>query len=141
MTPEIEQIIIDVRNMAENLVCHMNNLLPSNLQLDYSEQSLKIIDVLIENLRIECIDEEKAVDKIMALGAYTGEVIKRHTGGHWTQPVLAGFPKDGSTYSVVFLLPNNVGLNPLGRVLKYFRLGSSYSIVAFYEMSKTQAKR
>lgn len=102
---------------------------------------MKIVDILIEKLRTEGNDDRKAENEIMAIGAYLGETFRRHVGGHWTKPELAGFPKDGATYSVVFVLLNKVGVNPLGRVLKFFRHGSSYSTVAFYDMSKTQANQ
>ena len=140
MTPEIQQINNDVKNMAKDFVNHMNGILPTELHLDYSEQSLKIIDALIEKLRSEGNDERKAVNEIMAIGAYVGEIMRRNFGGHWTKPELAGFPKDGATFSVVFVFPNHSSTNPLGRVLKCFRHGSSYSIIPYYEVTKSQSK-
>jgi hypothetical protein len=141
MKQEIQQINTDVKNMAEDLVSHMNNILPKEYKLDYSEQSLKIIDVFIEKLRSEGSDERKAENEIMAIGAYVGEILKSNFGGHWTKPELAGFPKDGATYSVVLIFPNGVSTNPLGRVLKYFRHGNSYAIVPYYEMTKSQIQQ
>lgn len=138
MNSEIQQINSDVAQMANDLVTHMEKILPQEYKLDYSEKSIQIIDLLIEQLRKEGNDERAAENEIMAFGAYVGEIIKKNFGGNWTKPELAGFPKDGSTYSVVFQLPNGSGINPLGRVLKYFRHGSQYSVVIFYDMVKTQ---
>ncbi len=135
---EVDQINNDVAQMASDLVKHMNKILPPEIKLDYTEKSMQIVDLLIEQLRKEGNDDRAAENEIMALGAYVGEVIKRNYGGKWTKPELAGFPKDGATYSVVFQLPNGSGINPLGRVLKYFRNGSQYSITVFYDMVKTQ---
>lgn len=140
MTPEIQQINIDVKNMTEDFVNQINSILPSELHLDYSEQSLKIIDALIEKLRSEGNDERSAENEIMSIGAYVGEIMRRNFGGHWTKPELAGFPKDGATFSVVFIFPNHTATNPLGRVLKYFRHGTSYSIIPYYEVTKSQLK-
>ena len=138
MNSEIQQINSDVAQMANDLVTHMEKILPQEYKLDYSEKSIQIIDLLIEQLRKEGNDERAAENEIMAFGAYVGEIIKKNFGGNWTKPELAGFPKDGSTYSVVFQLPNGSGINPLGRVLKFFRHGSQYSVVIFYDMVKTQ---
>ena len=56
--------------MANDLVIHLNKILPSLTKLDYSEESLKVIDVLIEQLRKEGNDEKAAENEIMAFGAY-----------------------------------------------------------------------
>jgi hypothetical protein len=138
MEREILQINNDCSQMANDLVLHMGKILPPEIRLDYSEGSIKIIDLLIEQLRKEGSDERVAENEIMAFGAYVGETIKKNYGGKWTKPELAGFPKDGSTYSVVFQLPNGAGINTLGRVLKYFHHGSQYSLTIFYDMLKTQ---
>ena len=135
---EVDQVNNDVAQMASDLVEHMSKLLLPEFKLDYSEKSIQIVDLLIDQLRKEGIDDRAAENEIMALGAYVGEVIKRNYGGKWTKPELAGFPKDGATYSVVFQLPNGTGINPLGTVLKYFRQGSQYSLAVFYDMVKTQ---
>lgn len=132
---EIGQINKDVAQMSEDLVIHVRKILPPELKLDYSVSSVKLIDALIEKLRSEGNDEKLAENEIMAFGAYIGEVIRRQVGGHWTKPELAGFPKDGATYSVVLALPNGGATNPLGRVLKYFRHGSQYSTEIFVEMN------
>ncbi len=135
---ENEQINKVASQMANDLVNHLNKVLPSSAKLDFSEESLKVIDVLIEQLRKEGNDEKAAENEIMAFGAYIGEIIKLNYGGKWTTPELAGFPKDGATYSVVFQLTNGAGINPLGRVLKYFRHGSKYSVNIFYDLVKMQ---
>ncbi|NGX85056.1 hypothetical protein [Aequorivita sp. KMM 9714] len=127
--------------MANDLVIHLNQILPSSTKLDYSEESIRIIDVLIEQLRKEGNDEKAAENEIMAFGAYVGEIIKLNYGGQWTTPELAGFPKDGVTFSVVYQLPNGEGINPLGRVLKYFRHGSQYSVDVFYDLVKKQIRK
>lgn len=135
---EVNQINNEVAQMASDLVEQMSKLLPPEIKLDYSEKSIQVIDLLIEQLRKEGNDERAAENEIMAFGAYVGEIIKRNFGGKWTKPELAGFPKDGATYSVVFQLPNGAGINPLGRVLKYFRHGSQYSVAFFYDTVKKQ---
>jgi hypothetical protein len=137
---EIEKINRDVAQMSESLVIQMGKILPPELKLDYSISSVKLIDALIEKLRSEGNDEKSAENEIMAFGAYIGEVIKRHVGGYWTKPELAGFPKDGATFSVVLALPNGGATNPLGRVLKYFRYGNQYSTAIFVEMNINQFK-
>lgn len=138
--PEIERINKDVAQMSKDLVIHMSKILPSEFKLDYSVSSVKLIDALIEKLRSEGNDEKLAENEIMAFGAYIGEVIRKQVGGYWTKPELAGFPKDGATYSVVLALPNGGATNPLGRVLKYFRHGNQYSTEIFVEMNIKQFK-
>jgi hypothetical protein len=135
---ELDQINKDVAQMANDLVEHMRSTLPFEINLDYSEDSIRVIDMLIEKLKREGNDERKAENEIMALGAYVGEVIKKNFGGRWTKPELAGFPKDGATFSVVFQLPIGAGINPMGRVLKYFRHGSEYNLNSFYQLIKSQ---
>lgn len=137
---EIESINKDIAQMSEDLVLHMRKILPSDMELDYSVSSVKLIDALIEKLRSEGNDEKFAENEIMAFGAYIGEVIRKQVGGYWTKPELAGFPKDGATYSVVLALPNGGATNPLGRVLKYFRHGKQYSTDIFVDMNIRQCK-
>jgi hypothetical protein len=138
--PEINKINKDVAQMAEDLVIHMSKIFPPELKLDYSVQSVKLIDALLEKLRSEGSDEKLAENEIMAFGVYVGEVIRKQVGGYWTKPEYAGFPKDGATYSVVLSLPNGGVTNPLGRVLKYFRHGSEYSTEIFVDMNIKQFK-
>lgn len=99
--------------MAEELVQHMNKLLPSDLHLDYSVKSLTTADAIIEKLRSEGSDERAAENEIMAIGAYVGQIIKKNHGGFGTTPELAEFPKESSTFSVVFMLPSGLACNPL----------------------------
>jgi len=90
--------------MSEALVIHMSKILPAEFKLDYSISSVKLIDALVEKLRLEGNDEKLAENEIISLGVYIGEVIRKQVGGYWTKPELAGFPKDGATYSFIFLI-------------------------------------
>ncbi len=132
---KIDEINREVEQIAEDLVNHIKKLFPADLHLDYSEKSLKTADAIIEKLRSEGSDESVAENEIIGIGAYLGQIIKRNHGGFWTTPELAKFPKDSATFSVVFMLPNGVSCNPLGRVLKYFKYGSQYSLTKFYELT------
>jgi hypothetical protein len=59
--------------------------------LDYSLESLKILEALIQRVRNHFIDlkkEQKLTEQIVqrasvSIGAYLGEVIRRHYGGNW----------------------------------------------------------
>ena len=74
---EVNQINNDVAQMASDLVEHMNKILPPELKLDYTEKSMQIVDLLIEQLRKEGNDDRAAENEIMGLGAYVGEIKKK----------------------------------------------------------------
>ena len=48
MDREILQINNDCSQIANDLVLHRGKILPSDIRLDYSDGSIKIIDLLIE---------------------------------------------------------------------------------------------
>ncbi|MFC4312385.1 DUF4303 domain-containing protein [Steroidobacter flavus] len=56
-----------------------------DVTLDYSEASLGHADALIERVRRTLSDNDPEIDAIIFdLGAYVGEVMKRHIGGTWS---------------------------------------------------------
>ncbi|MFI8350410.1 hypothetical protein [Streptomyces sp. NPDC085596] len=55
----------------------------ARLRLDYSTQSLRRVDRVIEELRRDRPPYEAVERVLRGFGAYTGEVIARQTGGEW----------------------------------------------------------
>ncbi|WP_237529382.1 MULTISPECIES: hypothetical protein [Streptomyces] len=55
----------------------------ARLRLDYSAQSLWRVDRMIEGIRREGAPYAAVEAVLRGFGAYTGEVVVRHTGGEW----------------------------------------------------------
>ena len=51
--------------------------------LDFSPESLDLVDSLVESLREEGLDGEGAAETLFVLGCYLGEVMVRRLGGAW----------------------------------------------------------
>lgn len=110
----------DLKNEATLFATKYSN---SEYNFDFSENSLKCLDDLIEGQRQEAIQTEfseisEDLNSLLFLSAfYLGEVIKQTVPGKWIE-------KD----SEVFLkLDNGFIVNPVGKVFKRFYEGSEES--------------
>ncbi|MFG2886297.1 hypothetical protein ACGFYV_29020 [Streptomyces sp. NPDC048297] len=93
----------------------------SRLPLDYSEGSLRVVDFLIDGLRKGGAGRQRALNPLLGLGAYVGEVLVRRAGAVWLdfdaeQRVYFGQP-------VGVRMPDGRVWNPLGKVVNRFEGG------------------
>lgn len=91
------------------------------LQLDYSPESLERLDQFISKT-FEGPAASPAPDNLQAdVGAYVGEVVRRHVGGEWAE--------DGSVRAVGGEVSQ---VNPIGKARKRFANGQEDSLAWFY---------
>lgn len=97
------------------------------MELDFSEESLDELDLLIDQQWPEPIEDAEVLDAIVAnWGAYLGQMILENLGGKWT------FRKDLDHASVHF--PRmDLEAFPLHVVRKRFQLGKGESLSGFYQ--------
>ncbi|MFJ4687662.1 hypothetical protein [Streptomyces sp. NPDC088789] len=128
----------EMRGRAAAFVAHATAR--NRLPLDYSVNSLRLVDVLADGLRKGGAEGERAHRTLCALGAYVGEVLVRHAGGCWVdfdaeQRAYFGHP-------VGVRMPDGRHWNPLGRVTNRFTTGSPEdSAHTFYLTLHGRARR
>jgi hypothetical protein len=102
----------------------------ARVRLDYSPQSLALVDRVIDGIRREHPPAEALAPTLTGFGAYTGEVLHRAAGAEWVdfdpaQRELFGQPfgirtTDGRVW------------NPLGKAVKRYEDGQAESLRLFY---------
>nr|WSX77890.1 hypothetical protein OH826_31035 [Streptomyces sp. NBC_00899] len=102
----------------------------ARVRLDYSPQSLALVDRVIDGIRREHPPAEALAPALTGFGAYTGEVLHRAAGAQWVdfdpaQRELFGQPfgirtTDGRVW------------NPLGKAVKRYEDGQAESLRLFY---------
>jgi hypothetical protein len=88
-------------------------------ELDFSPESLKNVDAILLKLRRR--KDAPPPKMIDGLGCYAGEVLVRHTDGHWI---------DGGDGRPMVKVPDFGTANPIGKCWKRFRNGDSDSVEA-----------
>jgi hypothetical protein len=102
----------------------------NRLPLDYSVNSLRVVDFIVDGLRKENPDRDNVRHVLFGLGTYTGEVLVRRAGAEWVefdadQRELFGQP-------VGVRMPDGRVWNPLGKVVKRFEAGGPESVRTLY---------
>jgi hypothetical protein len=133
---EIKGFNKDFEEEAENFVNYFNNQQVNDIRIDYSVESLRIIDSCLDILRKQNKDRNAVMNEIYAIGFYLGEVIKRNLGGWWTKHTLAGYNDDNCSFDYVFIFENGHAINILGKVLKRFTKGEEHNLFLFYRVAK-----
>ncbi len=106
------------------------------LDLDYSPESLKIVDDILARFHRDKVPADKIGATLFAFGCYVGEVFVRHFGGRWCKEEdtemrgLAGF-------FIVVALPNDKVCNPIGKVFKRIQEGEAENLPYFYHVFTT----
>jgi len=102
--------------------------------LDYSPESLKIVDEYVLNLKKSGAKPQVINKTLIALGCYVGQVMVQHLDNKWDNPTPAemklGFDVTG------IRAKNGAFSNPIGKVFKLLRNGEEDSVVAFYISAK-----
>jgi len=115
---------------AAKIVAEVAPLLGENKQIDFSPNSLVVIDALLDRMRETTkVDVSKA---LLILGVYVGEVFIRNIGGKWMNREESGMA-ELATGPLVVSLASGTFLNPLGKVLKRFDQGNGESLAYYYQ--------
>jgi hypothetical protein len=134
-----------MKQLAEDTVAWVRDSYEANL--DYSEESIEIVERLLEELHNELprsesgelLADESTTDTIDAIcnmvGGYLGETIRRLHGGEWTINNLA------AEQPMVSLQVQNISLFPTAKVYKRLAYGAGDNIPFFYSALKNQLQR
>jgi hypothetical protein len=96
-----------------------------DVTLDYSEATLAMTDDIIAK---HWNEPPVMLDQIvMTFGAYVGETIRRHLGGHWEYDEERG-------YNLVGMVNSDMRINPFAKVRKRFLNGDEDSIAYCYQV-------
>lgn len=117
--------------LAVSIVDNLNKNL--FLGLDYSPESLGLIDVLIEQMRINDIDEIVIAKNLYSLGCYVGEVIIKSLGGDWLSKDDIRARPTGNT-PLIIEMQNGAVADPIGKVLDYYEDELAEPLSVFYEV-------
>ena len=132
--------------MAQMFVASPDNPTPGSelldsSKLDFSLESLGVVNQHLEVMRQKNLDGELFIKFIFRCGAYVGEVIRRNAKDkkyHWLDykeaaklnKTVAGLKEDLGT--VVILWDSKDGFSfPFGKVIKYLQNGSEDSVKFF----------
>jgi len=102
----------------------------SGYRADFSLESLKEIDrffdehVLDAKPKVGGLLSQRLGSRLFAIGAYVGEVIRRHNAGEWH-----GDDNDPQAeINLALRLKSGATLWPVKRVMNRFKIGAEYSI-------------
>jgi hypothetical protein len=123
-----------MKRLADEFVGLMRDL---DWELDFSEQSVQTLAEMIEQQfgdwrpwrRGEVA--KKNVPSASLVGAYLGEVVIRHRGGHW------GWMPEFDVAAVQ--LPSGTWTSPPAKAQKRFLNGKEDDLVFYYEALRTRA--
>ena len=119
---------------AEDIVDSAEQI--SGVHLDFSVDSLTVVDNIIEGLRHDGCKADEIAEVLFSFGCYVGEVFVRHAGGQWRNTAetsvadLIGFP-------LVIERGSENFCNPIGKVFKRMQNGADDSLPFFYEVFST----
>jgi len=121
-------------NHAEVAVAAVKDL--EDIALDYSPESLAVIDRIIQSFRAEGSTESDVKETIFSFGCYAGEVLVRATQGRWceSKDVMSADLAEMFPFMVV-QLPNGKAWNPIGKAFKQLANGSEDSLEYFYQVA------
>ena len=105
----------------------------SGVHLDYSPQSVKEVDNIIESLREGGSRKEDVSATLFGFGCYIGEVFVRNHGGVWKTSEETPM-KDVTSMPFLIEMPDGQVGNPIGKVFKQFDSGQFESVDEFYRI-------
>ena len=116
---------------AEDIVAVTKDV--ADATLDYSVESLEIVDEIIGGFHEEGVTVDDVAATIFGFGCYVGEVFVRNAGATWraaTQEeidTLYGVP-------LILELDEDTTANPIGKVIKRLENGDEDNLPYFYRV-------
>lgn len=104
----------------------------SHVVLDYSEESLKQLESILERLA-EGPQPAGLEEACKMWGSYLGEVVRRRFGGEWTIETYPGKP-----FATLTLTVSGNKLFPTMKVHRRLTQGRDDNVWSFYTMVKTR---
>ncbi|MFF0425587.1 hypothetical protein [Streptomyces sp. NPDC004520] len=104
----------------------------ARLPLDYSVGSLRVVDRLVDGLRLGGAGREDMAGVLLGLGAYVGEVLVRKAGAVWVDLPSEHLLRGVFGHSVAVRMPDGRVWNPLGRTVNRFEAGPKESLHTYF---------
>lgn len=107
-----------------------------NTQLDYSENSLMEVEVILSQLAVNLTTAgpaDEVGEMCKTWGSYFGEVVRRRFGGEWS---IETYP--GKQFATLTLSVGGNKLFPTMKVHRRLTQGADDSVWSFYKMVKVK---
>jgi hypothetical protein len=104
-----------------------------NTQLDYSENSLMEVEVILAQLALQLPEGDAAGETCKMWGSYLGEVVRRRFGGEWS---VETYP--GKQFATLTLSIGGNKLFPTMKVHRRLTQGEDDNVWLFYKMIKAR---
>ena len=104
-----------------------------NTQLDYSENSLIEVEVILAELARQVLEDDAVGETCKMWGSYLGEVVRRRFGGEWS---VETYP--GKQFATLTLSIGGNKLFPTMKVHRRLTQGEDDNVWAFYKMIKAR---
>src|SRR5262245_61974322 len=106
-----------------------------NVVLDYSPESLAVIDRIIQEFRAEGNTESDVGETVFLFGCYAGEVLVRAAQGTWRESKDV-MPTDvAEAVPLVVQLPDGKVCNPIAKAFKQLANGEEDSLEYFCQVA------
>lgn len=116
---------------ADDIVQAARNV--SHVELDYSPESLGLVDRIIEGFRDDNLGTEQIGETLFGFGCYVGEVFVRNTGGVWRNASETPMDAFAGVPLVIEMLDKSI-VNPIGKVFKRLENGDVDNLAYFYQV-------
>ena len=111
-----------------------------NAQLDFSENSLMEVEVILATLARQMPASKPSPDDVNEIcktwGCYLGEVVRHRFGGDWS---IETYP--GKDFATLTLTVNGNKLFPSMKIHRRLTEGEGENVWAFYRMVKTKLEK
>jgi len=104
-----------------------------NTQLDYSENSLMEVEVILGGLARQALEGDAVGETCKMWGSYLGEVVRRRFGGEWS---VETYP--GKQFATLTLSIGGNKLFPTMKVHRRLTEGEDDNVWSFYKMIKAR---
>lgn len=122
---------------AELCVAAVKNV--DNVELDYSIESLRELDQIIEQLRADGTTSEQIGETLYAFGCYVGEVLVRNASGRWVES--SHMPLAGPGGFPLVQYGEKSVWNPIGKVFKRLEEGPEHDLPYFFQVITTPSEQ
>lgn len=102
-------------------------------RLDYSPDSLKVVDRLVVKFRSEGNTPQTMTKAMIVFGCYVGEVFVRNLPYRWDKPTDKEY--DLGFTSIGIRAQNGGFTNPIGKTFKLLQNGQEDSVAFLYEVA------
>ena len=105
----------------------------TGVELDYSRESLRTVDAVLEHLRSDGPPVDQFRETLFGFGCYVGEVMVRHANGRWDIPrsieekTFLGCP-------LLVRFPDGRCANPILKVMRCYEEGEEHNLAFFYDV-------